>query len=107
MRSVPWRWKRNNTNSTSTLSGTTILPNTGVATRSPSTAPSTVIAGVMTPSPYRSAAPNNPSVMSTDTGTMPTRPRRPRWMQRQQRENAALAAIVGAHDERQILDAHD
>src|SRR6185312_6947162 len=80
MRSVPWRWNRNNTNSTSTLSGTTILPNTGVATRKPSIAPSTVIAGVMTPSPYNSAAPNNPSVMRTATGTMPTRPRSPRWM---------------------------
>ena len=33
----------------------------GVATLMPSTAPSTEMAGVMTPSPYSSAAPNRPS----------------------------------------------
>ena len=37
-----------------------------VATFSPSTAPSTVIAGVIMPSPYSSAAPKIPS--STSTG---------------------------------------
>lgn len=41
--------------------GTTYGAKTGVATLSPSIAESTEIAGVITPSPYRSAAPKRPS----------------------------------------------
>ena len=53
--------------------GTTQGGSVGVATAMPSTAPSTEIAGVITPSPYSSAAPNRPSPTSSRRAPTPLR----------------------------------
>ena len=50
-RSVPCRWNMNSTNRIASVIATTYCLNSGVATSSPSIAPRTEIAGVMTPSP--------------------------------------------------------
>jgi hypothetical protein len=47
------------------LIGKTQCSSAGVATARPSIAPSTEMAGVMMPSPYSSADPNNPAVTSS------------------------------------------
>ena len=58
---VPLRWTRNNPIKIRMLKGTTIGASCGESTFSPSTALSTEMAGVMTPSPYSSAAPISPT----------------------------------------------
>ena len=63
--SVPKRWAMNRATSTSRVIGTTKRPSPGAATSRPSTAPSTVIAGVMTPSPKNSEAPKMPRMPTT------------------------------------------
>ena len=50
-RSVPCRWMANTPTSVTTVSGTTYGVNTEVTTLSPSIALSTVMAGVIMPSP--------------------------------------------------------
>src|SRR3546814_9014423 len=53
--SVPNRWLANSATSTSTVNGTIQLLNCGATTSRPSSADSTEIAGVITPSPKNSA----------------------------------------------------
>ncbi len=60
-RSVPWRWNRNSAVRTTSVIGTTQVCSAGAATLRPSTAPSTEIAGVMTPSPKKIAVPKMPT----------------------------------------------
>src|SRR5690242_11765 len=55
---VPWRCIQNRPSSTATVSGTTQCDSAGAATSRPSTADSTEIDGVITPSPKNSAAPS-------------------------------------------------
>ena len=62
-RAVPWRWKKNEPLGLA-ASSHTYCSKAGVATLSPSTAPSTEMAGVITPSPYNDAAPKRPSVIN-------------------------------------------
>ncbi len=60
-RAVPRRWNMNSaTRMRLDRMGTTQSGSCGAATPMPSTAPSTEMAGVMTPSPYSSAAPKSP-----------------------------------------------
>ena len=59
-RVVPWRWKKKSAASTASVPGTTQLCSAGAATVRPSTAPSTEIAGVMTPSPKKIEVPKMP-----------------------------------------------
>ncbi len=63
--SVPKRCDANNASSTSTVSGTTQWCNCGATTSRPSTADSTEIAGVITPSPKNSEAPKMPRMPTT------------------------------------------
>ena len=60
-RSVPWRWNRNSAVSTTSVIGTTQVSRPGAATLRPSTAESTEIAGVITPSPKKMAVPKMPT----------------------------------------------
>ena len=76
----------------------------GVATLSPSTAPSTVIAGVIMPSPYSSAAPKMPIRTRIGHFGAPSFPLR---QERGQREDPAFALVVGAHDDGDVLDGDD
>ena len=80
---------------------TTTHSRLGVATPIPSTAPSTEIAGVMTPSPYRSAAPNSPKRMST---RRVARQIALGMQQGQQRHDAAFAPVIRPHDDGQVLE---
>ena len=64
-RPEPNRCSENSARRITTAIGTMNGLKTGVATSSPSTALRTEIAGVMTPSPYSSAAPRNPSVSTS------------------------------------------
>ena len=57
---VPKRWKANRAVNMTRLIGSTHCLNTGETTSSPSTAPSTVIGGVIMPSPKNNAAPKIP-----------------------------------------------
>ena len=61
---VPKRWAANSTVSTTSVTGTTQRCSAGAATSSPSTAESTLMAGVMTPSPKKMAVPKMPSSSS-------------------------------------------
>jgi hypothetical protein len=64
-RAVPRRWNMNNaTRIRLARMGITQSGRFGAAMLMPSTAPRTEIAGVITPSPYRRAAPNSPSPTS-------------------------------------------
>ena len=63
--SVPKRWPRNTPRSTTTTIGTTQWCRLGATTSSPSTADSTEIAGVITPSPKNSDAPKMPRMPTT------------------------------------------
>ena len=101
---VPCRWMAKTPIMIATATGTTYGSNSGVATFSPSIAPRTVIAGVIMPSPYSSAAPKIPSRISTGRPTSPVRAVR---HQRRQRQDAALTLIVGPHDDRDVLDRDD
>src|SRR5579875_1727848 len=58
-RPVPRFWNQNSASSTITVSGTTQRDSAGAATLKPSIADSTVIDGVITPSPKNSEAPSN------------------------------------------------
>ena len=58
---VPKRWNENRPTRMARLRGTTHRPRSGDSTASPSTAPSTVMGGVIIPSPKNSAAPKMPS----------------------------------------------
>ena len=58
MPAVPLHWMANSMVKSPTVIGMTVWPNAGVATCSPSTADSTLIAGVMMPSPNSSPAPS-------------------------------------------------
>jgi len=62
---VPYFWTKNSRKRMSRVDGSTYGLNAGVTTSRPSAALSTEIAGVMTPSPYRRAAPNSPSARRT------------------------------------------
>ena len=64
-RSVPKRCAANSPASTTRAIGTTKRSSPGAATSSPSTAPITVMAGVMTPSPKNSEAPKMPRMPTT------------------------------------------
>ena len=64
-RSVPNRCAANSAANTIRVMGTTKWPNPGAATSSPSTAPITVMAGVITPSPKNSDAPKIPRMPTT------------------------------------------
>jgi hypothetical protein len=57
---VPKRWPANRPNRISRLIGTTQFASRGEITARPSTAPSTVIGGVIMPSPKNSEAPKMP-----------------------------------------------
>ena len=93
----------NNAVSITRLIGSTHCLNSGDGTSGPSTAPSTVIGGVIMPSPKNSAAPK-----------MPRNPHRgqPRTLlptalhQRGERHDPALAVVVGAHDHHHVLQGH-
>ncbi len=63
--SVPKRCAANRMASTTRAIGTTNRPSPGAATSRPSTAPSTEIAGVITPSPKNSEAPKMPRMPTT------------------------------------------
>ena len=63
-RSVPWRWNMKSAVRTTSVIGTTQVCRPGAATVRPSTAPSTEIAGVMTPSPKKIAVPKMPTKRS-------------------------------------------
>ena len=63
--SVPKRWAMNTSSSTTTVIGTMKLCSPGAAISRPSTAPSTEIAGVITPSPKNSEAPKMPRMPTT------------------------------------------
>ena len=58
--SVPKRWLTNNASNTSTEIGTIHACRLGAATSMPSSADSTEMAGVITPSPKNSEAPKMP-----------------------------------------------
>ncbi len=60
---VPLYWKEKSVAMMPNAIGTTKRVSVGAMTFSPSTAPNTETAGVMMPSPYRKAPPNNPIVM--------------------------------------------
>ena len=102
MKPVPLRWTRKNPIRIRTLTGTTIGASCGASIFSPSTALSTDIAGVITPSPYSSAAPINPTT-SRDARQVPGGACRAS----EKRHDATLAAIVGAHDEDGVFDGDD
>jgi hypothetical protein len=68
----------------------------------PSIALSTEIAGVIMPSPWRRAAPNSPSSRSA-WGALPST----RVASAIKGQDAALAIIVGAEDEDEVLDGDD
>ena len=61
---VPKRWTTNSRVSTTSVTGTTKRCSAGAATSRPSTADSTEMAGVMTPSPKKIAVPKMPSSSS-------------------------------------------
>ena len=63
--SVPKRWAANTHSSTAMVIGSTNGLSPGAATSSPSTAPSTEMAGVITPSPKNSEAPKMPRMPTT------------------------------------------
>jgi len=62
---VPKRCTANTASSTTTVIGTMNACSPGAATSRPSTAPSTEIAGVITPSPKNSEAPKMPRMPTT------------------------------------------
>ena len=100
--SVPCCWKANRPTSTATAIGTTYGSKTGVATRRPSTALSTEMAG-------RDDAVAEEQRRAEQPGAE-DEPRAPALRllgQRHQRQHAALAAVVGAHDEQHVLDGDD
>ena len=90
-----------------TASGTVNGLKKGVATSKPSTAPSTVMAGVINPSPYSSDAPKTPKIVNSQTARGRVRPLSLRKRQRHQRQNAPFAAIVRAQHERDVLQRYD
>ncbi|MNN00959.1 hypothetical protein D3C81_1135630 [compost metagenome] len=63
--SVPKRCAANTAANTIRVIGTTKCPSPGAATSRPSTAPSTEMAGVMTPSPKNNEAPKMPRMPTT------------------------------------------
>ncbi len=63
--SVPKRCTANTASSTTTVIGTMKACRPGAATSRPSTAPSTEMAGVITPSPKNSEAPKMPRMPTT------------------------------------------
>ena len=106
-RPVPKRCIVNSRNNTTSDKATMTFSETGVATLRPSMALSTEIAGVIIPSPYNSAAPNNPRTMSTVRRCGIARPPLLLEDQRHQRENPTFTAVVGAHDEDDVLHRDD
>ena len=68
---VPKRWVANSATSTSTVIGTIQACSCGATISRPSTAESTEIAGVMTPSPKNRDAPNTPSNPTTYAERLP------------------------------------
>ena len=101
---VPRYCMANSATITATLIGRTKSFSSGAETSRPSTADSTEMAGVITPSPKNRQAP-----------AMPTRAERiahagadrDALRQRHQRQDAALAAVVGAHDQGDVFDRDD
>ncbi|CAB4346757.1 unannotated protein [freshwater metagenome] len=63
-RLVPKRWSTNSPVRTTTVIGTTRSPADGLITVSPLTADITEIAGVIIPSPKKSATPKRPAAIS-------------------------------------------
>jgi hypothetical protein len=72
-RAVPRRCTRKSPTRMATVMGTTNACSRVVATSRPSTAESTEMAGVMTPSPYSSAAPKSPSTTRAARAVGPLR----------------------------------
>ena len=83
-RAVPNRCTMNRPNRITRVTGTTTCASAGVLTSRPSTAPSTEMAGVITPSPYRRAAPKSPSATSSNRRFLSS-PRRFCWRSRASR----------------------
>ncbi len=106
MPAVPRCWMANRTMRMITAIGITHFSNAGVATSKPSTADSTEMAGVISPSPYSNAVPNTPSV-TTPAATLDTVCPSGRDHQRRERQDSALAVVVGPHHRGQVLDADD
>jgi hypothetical protein len=102
---VPKRWNMNSAVRMTSVIGTIQWRSAGAATCRPSTAPSTEIAGVMTPSPKKIAVPKMPTKRSVrrSAGLFLHRPRG----EREHRDQAALAVVVGAQDEDDVLDRDD
>ena len=75
MRSVPLRWIWNSATRMTRVMGTTEPPSPGAASSSPSTALSTEMAGVMTPSPKNSAQPTSPISASGTAARAPAESR--------------------------------
>ncbi len=82
---VPRFWNANSSTMMTAEIGTMKRCRPGAITSRPSTAPSTEIAGVITPSPKNSAAPNRPSM---------TIHQRPRWLERTLRWASAVSAMM-------------
>ena len=66
IRWVPWCWMANRPTRMTSVTGRMNDAKPGAASFSPSIAESTDIAGVMTPSPYSSAAPMMPSIIGRE-----------------------------------------
>ena len=101
---VPRDWTANSRRITTTLIGSTYCFSSGAETSMPSTADSTEIAGVMTPSPKNRQAPTMPIRVKR---TADARADRDALRQRHQRQDAALAAIVGEQDEQDVFHRDD
>ena len=87
-----------------TVTGMMASANIGVPAFRPSTADSTLIAGVMMPSPNRNPAPS----MSAPSRTAKTRALLSVFMQQAvKREDAAFAVAVGAQHEDRVFEADD
>ena len=104
-RSVPWRWMANRPTRMATVSGTTYGVKPGVATLEP-----------LDRAEHRDGRRDH-AVAVEQRGAEDAQQhqrasaRAPAWLarrqQRGQREDAALAVVVGAHDEREVLDRDD
>ena len=101
---VPRHCTANSATMTTTLIGSTYCCSSGVETSRPSTADSTEIAGVITPSPKNRQAPAMPTngQRAAHAGAD-----RDALRQRHQRQDAALAAVVGAHDQHHVFHRDD
>ena len=102
MPDVPLNWMANSAVRSPIVIGMTVWPNAGVATCSPSTADSTLIAGVMMPSPNSSPA---PSISDHSSNVVPRL--LALGQKAVEREHAALAVVLRAQDEDGVFDGDD